>query len=270
MACKATSDELAQQNIQRYEKCSLEAFRLVVKSFVWTLAIKEFALVKTMINDTADSKYQSISDTIYNSLSSRFNDYYWEVYFVLGDSIDSCDVLQTNCITIPFTPAVSSLPASKVVATWSPKCDMSPHVGKAKDALDTMVKYSDHLYGAAVLRQAMNITGDLRSAMLAFMIDPPTYVKNANLTVIDDNFGNAISAINFYSNNVLTVLPKGSVFYAKSDDRSYRSSTGKTVTKRSMISEALQQLSEHSVIVSYYGRYDKSNSGVCPSASGCR
>lgn len=270
MACKAASQELAQQKLQRFEKCSLEAFRLVVKSFVWTMAIKQFAVIKTMVNETADSKYPTMSDSIYNSLSSHFNDYHWEVYFILGESLDSCDVLETNCISIPFTRTVSSLPASKVIAVFSPKLDMSPHVGKAKEALDTMVKYSDHLYGLVIIREAMNATGDLQSALLAYMIHPPTYVKNENLTNIDDAFGNAMSRVNFYSNNVLTVLPKGSVFYAKSDDRSYRSSIARILTRRSMISEPFQQLSDHSVIVSYYGRYDKSNIGVCQSESGCR
>lgn len=213
-----------------------------------------------MPSASEDSKYQSISDSIYNSLSDHFRDYHWEVHFILGPSIDSCDVLQANCITIPFSAAFSSLPASKVVAVWSPKRDMSPHVGKAKDALDTMVTFSDHLYGAAAIREALAATEDMRSAMLAFMIDPSTYIKNENLTVIDNSFNKAMSRVNFYSNNVLTVLPKNAKFFSKSDDTSYRSGAGRLLTKRSMLSEKMSQLSDHSVIVSYYSRYDKPQS----------
>jgi len=260
MACKAASEDLTQLKAARSEKCSLAAFRLVVKSFVYNKALKIFEHIKTMTTDTPDAKYSTMSDQIYDSLSKHFADYHWEAHFVVGDSIDSCDVQQTNCVTIPFKHRLGSLPSSKIIAVWSPKCDMSPHVGKAKDALDTMVKYNELLYGNVLVRQALNKTTYLPSALMAFMIDPPSYVKNENLTVMDDNFGNAMSAVNFYTNNVLTVLPKESTFYSKSDKGSYRSGTERLLTKRSMLSEKLPQLSDHSVIVSYYAPYDMPSS----------
>jgi len=265
MACKAASQDLSQQKAARFEKCSLPAFRLVVKSFVYTKAVKIFELIKMMTSATADSKYSTMSEKIYDDLSSHFADYHWEVHFVVGDSIDSCDVQQTNCVAIPFRHRFGSLSSSKIIAVWSPKCDMSPHVGKAKDALDTMVKYNEQLYGSVFVRQALNVTEYMRSAVLAFMIDPPSYIKNENLTVIDDSFGKAMSAVNFYSNNVLTVLPKESTFYSKSDKGNYRSGTERFLTKRSILSEKLPQLSDHSVIVSYYAPYDTavSSGDVC-------
>jgi len=362
--CKANAQQLRSLKIQRFDKCQLESFKLVVKSMVWNLAMKQLQLVYTSMQNLSDFKYQTVSDVVFDSLEAQYDDYKWEVHYIIGNSEDSCNVLGSNCVSISITqpscnvpiatvappPAITVAPPpvvtvapppvpvvtvappppppapvvtvappppapvvtvappppapvvtvappppapvvtvappppapvvtvappppppattpppppptrvcpqnqkpNKIIVVWSPKCNLSPHVTNAAKALDTTIKNADRLFGP--------IPADKKAAgILAFILDPPGFVKSENLTS-DSNFNaTEVSNLTFYENNVAAVLSPNAEFFSKVDGQSYKGQTNKEriLTKRSIIESSQPKLANHRIILSYFSRYDR-------------
>jgi hypothetical protein len=243
----------------------------------------KYATVSDVIYDSLEAQYGDYRWEVHFMLGATEDS-----CNVLGSNCISISIPQTYCQTAPPPPPVTTAappdttaaaapPATdttaappppttaapppvedcgtksnKIIVAWSPKCNMAPHVNKAKEALDKTIKNSAHLFGPIGENKA--------AAMLAFLMDPQGYVRSENLSSTADFNATEVGNLTFYENNVAVILAPDAKFYSKIDGQSYKyeSDTKRILTKRSLISEHAQaDLFNHRVMISYYSSYNR-------------